>query len=94
MDLPVQWLLTTVLDLYLWVIIINAMLSWLIYFDVVNTKNKLVGTIADGTDRLTTPALAPIRKIIPPLGGMDLTPVVLILGIIFVQKLIIQFIRF
>ncbi|KAF0117125.1 MAG: hypothetical protein FD163_448 [Hyphomonadaceae bacterium] len=94
MDLPVQWLLSTVLGLYLWVIIIDAILSWLIAFDVVNTRNKLVGTIADGTNRLTTPALAPIRKIIPPLGGMDITPVVLIIAIQFVQKFVIPLIPF
>lgn len=91
---PIQGLLTTVLGLYLWVIIIDAILSWLIAFDVVNTRNKLVGTIADGTNRLTTPALAPIRKIIPSLGGMDITPVILIIGIQFIQTYIVRLIPF
>lgn len=91
---PVEWLLQTVLSLFLWVIIIDAVLSWLIAFDVVNTRNRLVGTIADGCNRLTAPALAPIRKIIPPLGGMDITPIVLIIGVQFLQRFVVPLIPF
>ncbi len=91
---PVEWLVSTVLSLFLWVVIIDAVLSWLIAFDVVNTRNKLVGTIADGCNRLTTPALAPIRKFIPPIGGMDITPVVLIIGISFLQRFVVPLIPF
>lgn len=94
MDGPVQWLLGTVVGLYLWVIIINAVLSWLVAFDIINLRNKLVATIYDTCERLTNPALAPIRKVIPNLGGVDLSPVALIIGLQMVQKFAIPLIPF
>ena len=75
-----------VLDLYLWIIIIDAILSWLIAFNVVNSYNRLVATIGDVTRRLTDPVLRPIRKIVPVIGGVDLSPMVLIFGIIFIKS--------
>jgi YggT family protein len=69
-------------------------MSWLVAFDVINLRNKLVATIYDLCDRLTTPALAPIRKIIPNLGGVDLSPVVLIIGIQFLQNFAVPLIPF
>lgn len=91
---PVEWLLSKVLGLFMLVIIVDVVLSWLIAFDVVNTRNKLVGTVADGCSRITAPVLAPIRKIIPPLGGMDISPVVLIIAVQFVQKFLLPRIPF
>jgi YggT family protein len=91
---PVQWLLGTVVGLYLWVIIINAVLSWLVAFDIINLRNKFVATIYDTCERLTNPALAPIRKVIPNLGGVDLSPVALIIGLQMVQKFAIPMIPF
>ncbi|GBF56792.1 hypothetical protein PbB2_00449 [Candidatus Phycosocius bacilliformis] len=82
---PVEWLLQTVLGLYLWVVIASAVLSWLVAFDVINLRNRLVATIYDTCERLTTPALNPIRRVIPNLGGVDLSPVVLIIAIQFLQ---------
>jgi YggT family protein len=90
MDL-LHWLLDTVIGLYIWVILIGAILSWLIAFNVVNTRNRLVATIADVTDRLTEPALRPIRKILPTLGGVDLSPVVLLIALMFLQRLLDRF---
>lgn len=90
MDL-LHWLLDTVIGLYIWVILIGAILSWLIAFNVVNTRNRLVATIADVTDRLTEPALRPIRRIVPNLGGVDLSPVVLLIGLMFLQRVIDRF---
>lgn len=94
MDGPVEWLVGTVLGLYLWVIIIGAVLSWLVAFDVVNLRNKLVATIADTCERLTAPVLAPIRKVIPNLGGVDLSPVALIIGIQMLQIFVVPLIPF
>jgi YggT family protein len=91
---PVQWLLGTVVGLYLWVIIINAVLSWLVAFDIINLRNRFVATIYDTCERLTNPALAPIRKVIPNLGGVDLSPVALIIGLQMVQKFAIPMIPF
>jgi YggT family protein len=91
---PVEWLLQTVLSLFLWVIIIGAVLSWLVAFDVVNTRNKVVATVLDLTDRLTAPVLNPLRKVIPTLGGVDLTPVVAIIGVQFLQLFAVPLIPF
>lgn len=72
-----------VLDLYVWVLIIGAVLSWLVAFDVVNTRNRVVSTIGDLCYRLTEPVLRPIRRFLPVINGIDLSPIVLILGIMF-----------
>ena len=78
-----------VISLYIWVIIIGAILSWLIAFDVVNRRNRAVYTIADSLYRLTEPALRPIRKVLPDLGGLDISPVILILGLIFLRDVVL-----
>ena len=78
-----------VISLYIWVIIIGAILSWLIAFDVVNRRNSVVFTIADSLYRLTEPALRPIRKVLPDLGGLDISPVILILGLIFIRDVVL-----
>jgi YggT family protein len=78
-----------VINLYIWVVIIGAVLSWLIAFDVVNRRNRAVFTIADALYRLTEPALRPIRKVLPDLGGLDISPVILILGLIFIKDVVI-----
>jgi YggT family protein len=78
-----------VISLYIWVIIIGAILSWLIAFDVVNRRNRAVFTIADSLYRLTEPALRPIRKVMPDLGGVDISPVILILGLIFLRDVVL-----
>jgi YggT family protein len=79
------WLFFQVSNFYLAVVIGSAVLSWLVAFDVVNLRNRFVSTIHDIGERLTTPALKPIRKVIPNLGGVDLSPVALIIGIQFLQ---------
>ena len=78
-----------VITLYIWVVIIGAVLSWLIAFDVVNRRNRAVYTIADSLYRLTEPALRPIRKVLPDLGGLDISPVILILGLIFIRDVVL-----
>ena len=85
---PLFRILAIAIDLYIWVVIIGAILSWLIAFNVVNTSNQVVYTIADFLYRITEPALRPIRKVIPNLGGIDISPVILILGLIFLQMVL------
>ncbi len=75
-------------DLYIWVVIIGAVLSWLIAFNVVNTSNRFVYTVADFLYRITEPALRPIRRLLPNLGGIDVSPIVLILVLIFLQMVL------
>ncbi|MGB5092430.1 MAG: YggT family protein [Parvibaculum sp.] len=81
-------LITQIIQLYVWVIIIQAVLSWLVAFGVVNTQNRFVYTVGDVLNRLTEPALRPIRRILPDLGGIDVSPVVLILGLYFLQNIL------
>lgn len=75
-----------VLSLYVWVLIVSAVLSWLVAFDIVNTRNRLVQIVGDFAYRLTEPPLRRIRRFLPPVGGLDLSPLVLILVIMFVQS--------
>jgi YggT family protein len=78
-----------ILDLYVWLLIASAILSWLIAFNVVNTRNQLVAAIAEFLYRITEPVLAPIRRILPNFGGLDISPIILILLIYLIEKLIV-----
>lgn len=78
-----------VITLYMWVIIISAILSWLIAFNVINRHNQVVYMIADTLQRLSEPALRPIRRNMPDLGGIDISPVILILALIFLRDVVI-----
>lgn len=84
-------LISTVITIYIWVLIAQAVLSWLIVFGVVNTRNRAVVTIGDMMWRLTEPALRPIRRILPDLGGIDISPVILILLLVFVRNLMFEY---
>ena len=81
-----------VLDLYVWLLIASAILSWLIAFNVVNTRNAFVHTVADFLYRITEPALRPIRNFLPNLGGIDISPIILILIIMFLERVIMYYI--
>ena len=76
------------LTIYMWCLIIMAIMSWLLAFNVLNRGNPTVYRIFDFFERITEPALMPIRRIIPPIGGIDVSPVILILLITFIQQLI------
>ena len=78
------------LDFYKWVVIVNVVISWLVAFNVINTSNQLVYMIMDVTYRLTEPVYRRIRAIMPDLGGIDLSPVVVLLAIFFLQSLVQQ----
>ena len=80
------------LQLYVWIVIAAAILSWLIAFNVVNTRNQFVAMIGDFLYRLTEPVLRPIRNMLPNLGGIDISPVILILIIIFIRYVIALYI--
>jgi YggT family protein len=83
---PVIELISTVIRIYIWILVASAILSWLIAFNVVNTRNHAVATIVDLLYRLTEPVLRPIRRVLPNLGGLDISPVVVILLLIFVNN--------
>ncbi len=88
---PFLWLILTVLDLYFWVIVIMVVMSWLVGFNVINPHNQFVRQLLYILSRLTEPLLGPIRRILPNLGGIDLSPMVLMIGIIFMQRLVIHY---
>ena len=77
-----------ILDFYVWVLIISAILSWLVAFNIINTQNRLVQIIGDFTYRLTEPVLRHIRRVLPPMGGLDLSPLALIFIIMFLQSFV------
>ncbi|MGB8842503.1 MAG: YggT family protein [Aliidongia sp.] len=79
------------LSLYYWILIIAAVMSWLTAFGVINRRNSAVAMIEDMLYRVTEPALRPLRRIIPPLGGVDISFIVLILLLIFVQNLLYEY---
>ena len=81
-----------VLQLYIWLLIAAAVLSWLVAFNVVNTRNQVVHMIGDMLFRLTEPLLRPIRSMLPNLGGIDVSPVILILLILFLENVIVRYV--
>ena len=80
-------LIDTVLELYVWVLIASAVLSWLVAFNVINTSNRFVYAVGDFLYRVTEPVLSPIRRVMPNLGGIDISPVILILLIYFLRAM-------
>ena len=85
---PILGLIDMVLDLFIWILIIAVVMSWLISFKVVNTTNRFVYLIADFTYRITEPALRPIRRFLPNLGGLDISPIVLLMVIWFLRDVL------
>ena len=84
-------LLDSIVTIYIWILIINALLSWLIAFNVLNTSNRLVYSLLDISYKMTDPLLKPIRNFLPNLGNIDISPVVLILLLMFLRNLIFEF---
>ena len=84
-------LVDSVVYIYIWILIINAVLSWLIAFSVLNTSNRLVHSLLDISYKMTDPFLKPIRNFLPNLGSIDISPIVLILLLMFARNLIFEF---
>ena len=83
-------LLDNIITIYLWIIIINAVLSWLVAFNILNTQNRFVFSVLDATYKMTDPALNKIRKFIPTFGSIDISPVILILFLMFLRNIIFE----
>jgi YggT family protein len=86
---PLIEFIVYVIQLYIWVIIASAIFSWFIAFNVVNTQNRFVYSVADMLYRVTEPALRPIRSVLPNLGGIDISPVILILILMFITNVVL-----
>jgi YggT family protein len=81
-------LIDMIIDIYTWIVIASAIMSWLVAFGVVNVRNRFISVVVDMLFRLTEPVLRPIRRILPAMGGLDLSPVVLLLIIFVLQRMI------
>jgi YggT family protein len=83
-------LIDSAVSIYIWLLIASVVLTWLVAFNVINTRNRFVYTVGDFLHRITEPALRPIRSVLPNLGGVDISPVVLILLLYFVRDLLFE----
>ena len=81
-------LIQTIVRLYIFAVVISVVLTWLVQFKVVNTSNQLVYMVGDFLYRITEPLLRRIRSVVPPIGGIDLSPLVLLLGLTFLQRVL------
>ncbi len=86
---PVIWLLLTVLDLYSWIVLAAVVMSWLLAFNVVNYHNNIVRGLVRFLEVMTEPVFRQVRRVIPPIGGIDLSPIIVFFAIIFLEKLIV-----
>ena len=85
-------LIDNIIDIYTWIVIASAIMSWLVAFGVVNVRNQFIRVIVDMLYRLTEPVLRPIRRILPNLGGVDISPVILLLGLFFLRSLLWEYV--
>lgn len=90
--LSLAMLIDKVIDIYTWIVIASAIMSWLVAFGVVNVSNKFIRMVVDVLYRLTEPALRPIRSVMPNLGGVDISPVILLLGLFFIRSLLWEYV--
>jgi len=86
--MAVLQLLDTIIGIYTFVVVISVVLTWLVQFNVVNTSNQLVYMVGDFLFRITEPILKRIRAVIPAVGGMDLSPLILLLALFFIRALL------
>ena len=87
------WLFDQLVFIVFWLVIAMVIMSWLLAFNVLNNSNSVVRQINYGLHRLTEPLLGPIRRRMPDLGGIDISPVVLLLGLMFIQQLLHEYVR-
>ena len=86
---PIVWLLLTVLDLYWWIVVIAVVVSWLVAFGVLNTYNHAARSIIRGLEALTEPVFRQIRRVIPTFGGLDFSPFIVLIAIMFLERVIV-----
>ncbi|MBK1970366.1 YggT family protein [Brevundimonas sp. 3P9-tot-E] len=87
MGFALVWLVNAVVTLMIWCIIASAILSWLFAFDVINRRNRFVGQVAYVLDTVTRPILGPLQRVVPSLGGIDITPIIALLALQFLSVL-------
>jgi YggT family protein len=85
-------LIDKVIDIYTWIVIASAIMSWLVAFGVINVRNQFIRVVVDLLYRLTEPLLRPIRRFLPNLGGVDISPIILLLGLYFLESLLHEYV--
>jgi YggT family protein len=90
--LSLALLIDKVIDIYTWIVIASAIMSWLVAFGVINVRNQFIRVVVDLLYRLTEPVLRPIRRFLPNLGGVDISPIILLLGLYFFQSLLHEYV--
>ena len=90
---PLISVIRIALNLYVWAVIISAIMSWLVHFGVMNTRNQVVSMVGEFLWRITEPALRPIRRFMPNLGGIDISPIILILIVYFLDQVLGNILR-
>jgi len=89
MENPFIWLILTLLNIYEWIVIVAVIASWLVVFNVINARNEIVRAILRTLDALTEPVFRQVRRIIPPMGGLDLSPLIVLIALWFLERLIV-----
>ncbi len=84
-------LISQIIEIFIWLLIAQAILSWLIAFNIVNTTNNLINLIGNFLYKVTEPILRPIRRVLPDFGGVDVSPVILIILLIFFRNLLFEY---
>jgi len=84
-----EWLIANVIDIYSWIVIASAIMSWLVAFGVVNVRNQFIRVVVDMLFKVTEPVLRPIRRMLPNLGGVDISPVIVLLGLFFIREYVL-----
>ena len=85
---PFVWLALEILNIYWWIVVAAVVVSWLVAFGVINTYHRFVRALVQGLDALTDPLFRQVRRIIPPLGGLDISPLIVLIAIQFLMYLI------
>jgi YggT family protein len=88
MIIPLLWLFNTLITLYIWVIIAMVIMSWLTAFNVLNPRSPFVAQVDRALYAITNPVMGPVRRIIPSIGGLDISPIIVVLLLGFIQRLV------
>jgi YggT family protein len=88
---PILWLILTILNIYFWILIAMVVMSWLVAFSIINNHNNVVRQVSYALYRLTEPVLAPIRRFLPDLGGIDISPIIAIIALQFIRVLVVYY---
>lgn len=88
---PFLWLILNIIQIYTWVIVAAVIASWLVAFGVVNLRNEFVRRVVQILDALTEPVFRQIRRVIPPIGGLDLSPLIVLIALQFLAYLLVYY---